>query len=55
MSQSISTVAFVGLGVMGYPMAGHLARQGLTVRVYNRTTAKAQEWSKEHGGSHHRT
>ncbi len=55
MSQSISTVAFIGLGVMGYPMAGHLARQGLTVRVYNRTTAKAKTWSQEHGGSHHHT
>ncbi|SFU40997.1 NAD(P)-dependent oxidoreductase [Halomonas korlensis] len=55
MSQSISTVAFIGLGVMGYPMAGHLARQGLNVRVYNRTVAKAQAWSQEHGGSHHPT
>ncbi|MCH4562612.1 NAD(P)-dependent oxidoreductase [Halomonas sp. EGI 63088] len=50
---SISTVAFIGLGVMGYPMAGHLARQGLTVRVYNRTAAKAEAWVAEHGGSHH--
>lgn len=55
MSQSISTVAFIGLGVMGYPMAGHLAKQGLNVRVYNRTSAKAQAWSQEHGGSHHPT
>ncbi|MDI5986144.1 NAD(P)-dependent oxidoreductase [Halomonas sp. M4R5S39] len=55
MSSSISTVAFIGLGVMGYPMAGHLARQGLSVRVYNRTVAKAEAWVAEHGGSHHPT
>ncbi|MBE0488399.1 MAG: NAD(P)-dependent oxidoreductase [Halomonas sp.] len=55
MSKSISTVAFIGLGVMGYPMAGHLARAGLTVRVYNRTAAKAEAWAAEHGGSHHPT
>ncbi|MEE8244669.1 MAG: NAD(P)-binding domain-containing protein, partial [Pseudomonadales bacterium] len=35
------TVAFIGLGVMGYPMAGHLAAAGHTVQVYNRTAAKA--------------
>ncbi|MBB3330322.1 3-hydroxyisobutyrate dehydrogenase-like beta-hydroxyacid dehydrogenase [Halomonas campaniensis] len=55
MSQPISTVAFIGLGVMGYPMAGHLARAGLTVRVYNRTAAKGEAWAAEHGGSHHPT
>ena len=55
MSSSISTVAFIGLGVMGYPMAGHLARQGLTLRVYNRTAARADAWCREHGGSHHAT
>ncbi|WP_444988765.1 NAD(P)-dependent oxidoreductase [Halomonas mongoliensis] len=55
MSQSISTVAFIGLGVMGYPMAGHLARAGLSVRVYNRTAAKAEAWAAEYGGSHHPT
>ncbi|MGQ4877624.1 NAD(P)-dependent oxidoreductase [Billgrantia sp. LNSP4103-1] len=55
MHQSITTVAFIGLGVMGYPMAGHLARAGLTVRVYNRTEAKAKAWVDEHGGSHHAT
>ncbi len=55
MSKSISTVAFIGLGVMGYPMAGHLARAGLAVRVYNRTTAKAEAWANEHGGSHYPT
>lgn len=43
-------VAFIGLGVMGYPMAGHLAAAGHDVAVYNRTTAKAGEWEKQHGG-----
>ena len=42
--------AFLGLGVMGYPMAGHLARAGHAVTVYNRTAAKAQAWVAEHGG-----
>ncbi len=55
MSKQISTVAFIGLGVMGYPMAGHLARAGLAVRVYNRTAARAEAWTAEHGGSHHPT
>ncbi len=40
-------VAFLGLGVMGYPMAGHLARAGHQVTVYNRTSAKAQAWMAE--------
>jgi 3-hydroxyisobutyrate dehydrogenase-like beta-hydroxyacid dehydrogenase len=44
-------VAFLGLGVMGYPMAGHLARAGHTVTVYNRSPAKAQAWVKEYGGN----
>ncbi len=43
-------VAFLGLGVMGYPMAGHLQRAGHQVTVYNRTAAKAQAWAKEFGG-----
>ncbi|HUG22888.1 NAD(P)-dependent oxidoreductase [Piscinibacter sp.] len=43
-------VAFLGLGVMGYPMAGHLARAGHRVTVYNRTTSKAQQWVAEYGG-----
>jgi 3-hydroxyisobutyrate dehydrogenase-like beta-hydroxyacid dehydrogenase len=43
-------VAFLGLGVMGYPMAGHLARAGHQVTVYNRTAAKAQAWAAEYGG-----
>jgi len=43
-------VAFLGLGVMGYPMAGHLARAGRDVTVYNRTADKAARWVKEYGG-----
>jgi len=43
-------VAFLGLGVMGYPMAGHLSRQGFEVTVYNRTAARAEEWIKEFSG-----
>ncbi|MGR3824533.1 MAG: NAD(P)-dependent oxidoreductase [Salipiger marinus] len=42
--------AFLGLGVMGHPMAGHLARAGHEVAVYNRTAAKAQAWVEEFGG-----
>ncbi|RQW71439.1 NAD(P)-dependent oxidoreductase [Halomonas sp. YLB-10] len=55
MSRDISTVAFIGLGVMGYPMAGHLAEAGLTVRVYNRTQSKAEQWCERFDGSHHAT
>ena len=44
-------VAFLGLGVMGYPMAGHLQAKGHGVTVYNRTTAKAEAWVKQHGGA----
>ena len=43
--------AFLGLGVMGYPMAGHLVAAGHRVTVYNRTTAKAERWVAEHGGA----
>ena len=43
-------VAFIGLGVMGAPMAGHLARAGHRVTVYNRTVAKAAAWAAEYGG-----
>ena len=43
-------VAFVGLGVMGFPMAGHLARAGLEVSVFNRSPAKAQAWIEKHVG-----
>lgn len=46
----MSIVAFIGLGVMGYPMAGHLAAQGHQVCVYNRTSTKAESWQSEHGG-----
>jgi 3-hydroxyisobutyrate dehydrogenase-like beta-hydroxyacid dehydrogenase len=45
-------VAFLGLGVMGAPMAGHLARAGHEIVVYNRTPSKAQTWVAEHGGAH---
>ena len=44
-------VAFLGLGVMGYPMAGHLARAGHRVTVYNRSPAKAAAWVAEYGGA----
>lgn len=44
-------VAFIGLGVMGYPMAGHLANAGYATTVYNRTTAKAEQWCKDYQGS----
>ena len=48
----MAKVAFLGLGVMGYPMAGHLKnRGGHDVTVYNRTAAKAEKWVAEHGGS----
>jgi len=43
-------VAFVGLGVMGYPMAGYLRKAGHEVTVFNRTTAKAEEWCAQYGG-----
>ena len=49
----MAKVAFLGLGVMGYPMAGHLLKKGgHEVTVYNRTAAKAQQWAKEYGGNH---
>ncbi len=47
----MAKVAFLGLGVMGYPMAGHLAKAGHEVTVYNRTAAKAEKWVAEHGGT----
>src|SRR5689334_24602477 len=47
----MSKVAFLGLGVMGYPMAGHLLKKGgHEVTVYNRTASKAAQWAKEYGG-----
>ena len=49
----MAKVAFLGLGVMGYPMAGHLVKKGgHDVTVYNRTAPKAQQWTKEFGGRH---
>ncbi|MCZ4281417.1 NAD(P)-dependent oxidoreductase [Kiloniella laminariae] len=47
----MAKVAFVGLGVMGYPMAGHLAAKGHDVTVYNRSTSKAEAWVKAHKGN----
>lgn len=49
-AKRMAKVSFLGLGVMGYPMAGHLVKAGHDVCVYNRTTAKAEKWAKEHGG-----
>ena len=46
----IKNISFVGLGVMGYPMAGHLKKNGYIVKVFNRTESKAQKWVKEYGG-----
>ncbi len=46
----MAKTAFVGLGVMGYPMAGHMAAKGHEVAVYNRTFKKAEAWAAEHGG-----
>ena len=45
-------VAFIGLGTMGFPMAGHLATAGHRVTVYNRTPAKSAQWVAQHGGTH---
>ncbi len=47
----MAKVAFLGLGVMGYPMAGHLKTKGHDVTVYNRTAAKAQKWVAQYGGN----
>jgi len=46
----VHTVAFLGLGTMGFPMAGHLARAGYRVRVFNRSGDKAARWVRQHGG-----
>ncbi|UOM35521.1 NAD(P)-dependent oxidoreductase [Acuticoccus sp. I52.16.1] len=51
----MANVAFLGLGVMGYPMAGHLAKGGHTVTVYNRTTEKAKAWAEAFGGAYKET
>ena len=42
--------AFIGLGTMGYPMAGHLAEAGLSVTVYNRTASRARQWARDYRG-----
>ena len=47
----MANVAFIGLGVMGYPMAGHLQRAGHVVTVFNRSSKRADEWVKENGGA----
>ena len=47
----MAKVAFIGLGVMGYPMAGYLQKAGHDTTVYNRTSAKAEKWAAEYGGS----
>ncbi len=49
--EKMARTAFIGLGVMGYPMAGHLLKAGHEVTVYNRTRAKAEKWVAEHGGT----
>ena len=43
-------VSFIGLGVMGYPMAGYISKAGHNVTVYNRTKSKAEKWTKEYKG-----
>ena len=43
-------VSFIGLGVMGYPMAGHISKGGHDVTVFNRTTSKAEKWVKDYKG-----
>ena len=52
---SIKNVSFIGLGVMGYPMAGHLQKNGYNVTVYNRTETKAQKWIDEYKGQMSKT
>ena len=47
----MATCAFLGLGVMGYPMAGHLVAAGHEVTVYNRTAAKSESWASQHNGA----
>lgn len=50
-----SNVAFIGLGVMGFPMAGHLAKAGYTTTVFNRTASKAKRWAQEFSGEYQST
>ena len=47
----MSEVSFIGLGVMGFPMAKHLQESGYSTTVYNRTESKAQDWVSKYGGS----
>ena len=47
----MAKIAFLGLGVMGYPMAGHLQAKGHSVTVYNRTREKSSAWVAEYGGA----
>ena len=51
----MAKIAFLGLGVMGYPMAGHLQAKGHSVTVYNRTQEKASAWVAEYGGAQQST
>jgi 3-hydroxyisobutyrate dehydrogenase-like beta-hydroxyacid dehydrogenase len=51
----MAKVAFIGLGVMGFPMAGHLVAKGHDVTVYNRTFAKAEPWAQKHKGQARKT
>lgn len=46
----MTKIAFIGLGTMGFPMAGHLQQRGFAVRVFNRTTSKAEAWVRQYGG-----
>ncbi len=47
----VSKVSFIGLGVMGFPMAKHLQESGYLTTVYNRTESKAHDWASQYGGS----
>ena len=47
----MANCAFLGLGVMGFPMAGHLKAAGHEVTVFNRTFSKAEAWAEKHGGT----
>ena len=49
---NMARIAFLGLGVMGFPMAGHIAAASHDVTVYNRSPAKAEAWVAQHGGAH---
>ena len=51
----MTNVAFIGLGVMGYPMAGHILQSGHTIKVYNRTSSKAKKWVDHYGGKAYET